>query len=167
MRACNILFNRNRNLIEKILLRILAIKLRKLQIKYGIEIPYSVKIGEGMVLPHNSGIIIHSNAEIGKNCSILQGVTIGNNIFKSIYDVAIIGDNVSIGAGAKIVGPVKIGNNVTIGANSVVTKDIESDSIVAGIPARVVSKADSIILNSDYLSREDYFKILNHNVDSM
>lgn len=94
-------------------------------------------------------------------------MTIGNNIFKSIYDVAVIGDNVSIGAGAKIVGPVKIGNNVTIGANSVVTKDIESDSIVAGIPARLVSKADSIILNSDYLSREDYFKILNHNVDSM
>ncbi|MCD7812308.1 MAG: serine acetyltransferase [Ruminococcus sp.] len=114
-------------------------RLRKLQLRFGIEISYKSEIGAGFHIAHGNGIVIHPNAKIGKNCSILQQVTIGNNLNKSRNDVAKLGDTVFIGAGAKIIGPVNIGNNVIIGANSVVTKDIPSNSTVAGIPARIIS----------------------------
>ena len=88
-------------------------------------------------LPHQlNGIIISPYAKIGKNCTIYQQVTIaqvGEN--KS----ATIGDNVLIGAGAKIIGAVNIGNNVKIGANAVIVKDIPSDSTAVGVPARIIS----------------------------
>ncbi len=71
---------------------------------------------------------------IGKNCTIYQQVTVGN----SGGHYPTIGDNVSICAGAKVLGGVKVGNNVTIGANAVVTKDVPDNAIVAGVPARVI-----------------------------
>lgn len=88
-------------------------------------------------LPHHlNGIIISHYAHIGKNCTIFQQVTIaeGEN-----HKSATIGDNVMIGAGAKIIGNVKIGDNVKIGANAVVTKDIPSNCTAVGIPARPIN----------------------------
>lgn len=89
-------------------------------------------------LPHYlNGIFISHYAIIGKNCTIYQQVTISqgpNN------EPTIIGDNVVIGAGAKIIGSVKIGDNVKIGANAVVVDDIPSNSIAVGVPARVISR---------------------------
>lgn len=88
------------------------------------------------ILPHGlNGIIIHYNARFGKNCTIYQQVTIGGKNSKA----ANIGDNVSIEAGAKIIGGVNIGNNVIIGANTVVTKDIPDDSIVVGASMRIIN----------------------------
>ena len=88
------------------------------------------------ILPHGlNGIIISYYAVIGKNCVIRQQVTIAQN---NNNEAPIIGDNVVIGAGAKIIGNVKIGNNVVIGANAVVTKDIEDNRVVGGVPARVI-----------------------------
>lgn len=99
------------------------------------------------ILPHDlCGIFIASTARIGKNCTILQQVTIGGN--PATYDgtspisqAATIGDNVIIGAGAKIIGNVKIGDNVRIGANSVVTHDVPSGVVVAGIPAKIIKSS--------------------------
>lgn len=117
------------------------------QIKLGIELPADVKIGKGLFIPHPNGIVINSKAEIGDYCTILQQVTIGNNGFKGLEKLAKIGDNTTIGAGAKIIGPCQIGNNVNIGANSVVIKNIEDNSVVGGIPAKLLSRKTSVIHN--------------------
>ena len=86
-------------------------------------------------LPHGlNGIIVHYYAKIGSNCTIYHQVTIAGKHGKA----AVIGDNVSIGAGAKILGGVKIGDNVVIGANTVVTKDIPSNSKVVGASMRIL-----------------------------
>ena len=87
-------------------------------------------------LPHHlNGIIISHYAKIGKNCTILQQVTIAQD---ENNKAATIGDNVFIGAGAKIIGDVKIGDNVKIGANAVVVKDIPENSTAVGMPARII-----------------------------
>lgn len=86
------------------------------------------------ILPHGlNGIIISYYASIGENCVIRQQVTIAQN---EKNEAATIGDNVIIGAGAKIIGNIKIGNNVIIGANAVVTHDIDDNATVVGVPAR-------------------------------
>jgi serine O-acetyltransferase len=157
-RLANYLHKKKKGISSKVFFKIVNIKLNRMKIKHGIEIPYNATIGEGLVIPHAGGIVLHPNTRIGKNCTILQGVTIGNNLFKSRSEVAEIGDNVTIAAGAKIVGPLRIGNNVTIGANAVVTSDIKSNCIVGGIPAKVISNKESIILNIDYLSQKDFYK---------
>ena len=106
------------------------------------EIPASIKLGCPVYLPHPYGIIMHPNTIIGSNCTILHQVTIGNNSLKSLDKVAIIGDDVSISAGVKIIGFVTIGNNVNIGANSVVTKSFDANSIIAGVPAKLLKLND-------------------------
>ena len=106
------------------------------------EVPPSIKLGCPIYLPHPYGIIIHPNASIGNNCTILQQVTIGNNTNKSIDKVAVIGDRVVISAGAKIIGPLTIGDNVIIGANAVVTKSFGSNFIIAGVPAKIINSND-------------------------
>ena len=143
LRICNYLYINKNNFLFKVFNK----KLKRLQIRYGIEIQATTKIGKALFIPHFGGIVIHKNAVIGNNCTILHGVTIGINSFKSITEVAEIGDNVIIGAGAKIIGNIKIGDNVTIGANSVVTKDIPDNAVVAGNPGRIISYKESIITN--------------------
>lgn len=81
-------------------------------------------------------MVIHARAIIGKNCIIGQCVTIGGR--SKHYEVPKIGDNVYIGAGAKIIGPVQIGNNSVIGAGAVVLKDVPANSIVVGVPAKII-----------------------------
>lgn len=123
---------------------------------YNVEIPISVKIGNGFILYHANGVIMHPNSIIGNNCAVLQQSTIGNNR-KSRTQVAALGDGVSIGAGARLIGPIKIGSNVLIGANAVVTHDVPDNCTVAGIPAQILSKnKPSNPLNIDYLSFNDW-----------
>ena len=106
------------------------------------EIPASIKLGCPVYFPHPFGIIMHPNTVIGNNCSILQQVTIGNNSRKNPDSVAVIGDDVVISAGVKIIGPVTIGNNVNIGANAVVTKSFEANVIIVGVPAKILKAND-------------------------
>lgn len=103
-----------------------------------IEISDSAIIGYGLLIPHAQCIVIGSSTIIGNNVTIQQGVTIGSNLQKRKGDIAqpTIGDNVFIGAGAKILGPISIGHNSLIGANAVVLTDIPNDSIATGIPAK-------------------------------
>jgi len=88
---------------------------------------------------HFGHIILHSDVKMGKNCSIGPGVIIGTRGLSG-QGVSIIGDNVYIGVGAKILGEIKIGNNVKIGANAVVLEDVPDGATVVGIPAKIVRK---------------------------
>lgn len=92
--------------------------------------PVEAQIGGGLRIPHNIGIVISGKAVIGQNCEILHGVTIGTS---SKNKAPHIGDNVFIGAGAKVIGNITIGDNVKIGANAVVTKDVRSNCTIVGI----------------------------------
>lgn len=97
------------------------------------ELVTDIPIGTGLCLPHPYGIIINHFAVIGRNATIFHQVTIGVNPHHGGHDRApVIGDNVFIGAGAKIMGPIKIGDNVRIGANAVVTKDVPDNATVVG-----------------------------------
>jgi len=93
-------------------------------------------------MPHPKCIYFHSQSAIGENFTISQGVTIGGNLYKTKNGrrSPIIGDNVLLGAGAKVLGPVEVGDNSIIGANAVVVKDIPENSVAAGVPARVVKE---------------------------
>ena len=94
-------------------------------------------MGEGTKFGYGGiGVVIHGRVVIGKNCLIGQGVTIGGK--SGWYEVPVIGDNVHINAGARLLGPIRIGDNVVIGANSVVVKDVPSDCVVAGVPAKIL-----------------------------
>lgn len=128
---------------KTLLFFIARILLRHYSFKYGIIIPYQTSVGRGLYIGHFSCIVINESAIIGKNVNISQGVTIGEKNGGSSAGSPIIGDAVYIAAGAKIVGKCFIGNRVLIGANSVVTKDIEDNSVVVGIPARIISDKGS------------------------
>jgi serine O-acetyltransferase len=105
-----------------------------------VEISNKAQIGYGLLIPHAQCIVIAAGAEIGNMVTIQQGVTIGGNLdeVKNERTKPVIGDNVLVGAGAKILGPVIIGDNCIIGANAVVVQDIPANSIAVGIPAKVV-----------------------------
>jgi len=100
----------------------------------GIDLPCEVEIGRNFVIDHFGGIIISGFAKFGDNCRIRNGVVVG---LRRVDEpcAPVIGDNVDIGAGAKVLGPIRIGNNVLIGANAVVITDVPDDSVAAGIPA--------------------------------
>lgn len=99
------------------------------EVPFNTELPFEVSIDYGLRLTHPYGIIIHKNAIIGHDCTIFQYVTIGAT-FKSGSLAPKIGNNVYIGAGAKILGDIRIGDNVKIGANAVVTKNVPKNSTV-------------------------------------
>lgn len=102
----------------------------------GAEIPINVRIGGGLLLPHPNGVVIHHGAEIGPNCLIFQQVTIGARNGNGIPN---IGGHVDIGAGAKILGPVRIGDHACIGANAVVLQDVPEGKTAVGIPAVILN----------------------------
>jgi serine O-acetyltransferase len=120
--------------------------------KYGINIPPYTKIGSGLYIGHFGCITVSPNVIIGKNCNVSPGIAIGqvNRGIRKGWPV--IGDNVYIGPGAKIIGNVTIGNNVAIGANCVVTRDIPDNAVVVGIPGKVISYkgSEGYINNIDY-----------------
>jgi len=126
--------------------------LRHYVFKLGISISYRTKIGSGLYIGHFGGIVINPMAVIGKNCNISHAVTLGVSNRGSRQGNPVIGDNVFIGPGAKVIGRIHVGNNVAIGANCVVTKDVADNSVVVGIPEKIISSEGSIgyIDNTDY-----------------
>lgn len=114
----------------------------KLISKYGCYIGSKAKIGLGVKFPHPNGIVIGETTKIGHNCTIYQQVTFGG---KNIGDAQnnnypTIGNNVIIFAGAKLIGNIIIGDNVIIGANSVVNKSFPSNSVIVGVPAKLLKE---------------------------
>jgi len=115
-----------------------------IRLVFGPSIGMGAQIGEGTVLGYGGiGTVIHDRAVIGKNVIISQNVTIGGTSKK--YGVPIIGDNCQIAAGAIILGPIKIGNNCIVGANAVVLTDIPDNSVVVGVPAKIIKSNINIL----------------------
>lgn len=120
--------------------------------KFGCSIPHTTSIGRGFYIGHIRDIVINERAVIGENCNISQGVTIGQANRGRRKGTPVIGRNVYIGPGAKIVGAVHVGDDVAIGANCVVTDDVPDHAVVVGVPGRVISFEGS----AGYVNRTDY-----------
>ena len=142
-------FGRWRYSVKPVILRkffsiIYKILYKFIQIITGVELPCEVEVGRNFIIDHFGGIVISGYARFGDNCRIRNGVVVG---LKNVEEIAapIIGNNVDIGAGAKVLGNIKIGNNVMIGANAVVICDVPDNSIAVGVPASI-----KVRLNDNY-----------------
>lgn len=107
----------------------------------GIEIHPGAQIGQGVFIDHGMGVVVGETAIIGNYCLIYQGVTLGGTGKESGKRHPTLGENVVVGAGAKVLGNLLIGNNVRIGAGSVVLRDVPSDCTVVGVPGRIVYRS--------------------------
>lgn len=120
----------------------------------GIEIHPGAVIGKGFFVDHGMGVVIGETAEIGDNVTLYHGVTLGGTSWQKGKRHPTIGNNVVIGTGAKVLGPVRIGDNTRIGANSVVVHDIPSNSVVVGIPGKIVFRVEGdrkIALDKEFM----------------
>ncbi len=106
----------------------------------GIEIHPGATIGKGLFIDHGTGVVIGETAEIGDNCILYQGVTLGGTGKGKGKRHPTLGNNVMVGCGAKVLGPFRIGDNVKIAANAVVLEEIPDNSTAVGAPARVVRR---------------------------
>lgn len=106
----------------------------------GIEIHPGAKIGKGFFIDHGSGVVIGETTEIGSNVLLFHQVTLGGTKMQPGKRHPTVGDNVVIGTGAKVLGPLMIGNNSKIGAGSIVVKDVPSDVVVIGNPGKVIKR---------------------------
>jgi serine O-acetyltransferase len=120
------------NPLSFFLAKLAIIRHRFWSVVTGADIPLNSHIAGGLLLPHANGVVIHPDASIGPNCLIFQQVTIGT---RGPGGAPQIGGHVDIGAGAKVLGPVKIGEHAVIGANAVVLTDVPAHCMAVGIPA--------------------------------
>lgn len=115
----------------------------------GIEIHPGATIGKGLFIDHGSGVVIGETAEIGDNCTLYQGVTLGGTGKDTGKRHPTLGNNVMIGCGAKVLGPFKVGDNSKVASNAVVLKEIPPNCTAVGIPARVVRSGGEKVPQSD------------------
>lgn len=150
MRTCR--FTHGHPFCRHTLYHVARAMLTRYTYKFGISIPFETTIGSGFYIGHFGGIVVNEKSVIGRNCNISHGVTLGEANRGEKKGCPVLGDDVYIGPGAKIVGAVRIGNDVAIGANCVVTRDVPDHSVVVGIPGRVISQEGS----AGYVNRTDY-----------
>lgn len=138
----------------------------------GIEIHPGALIGKGFFIDHGMGVVIGETAVVGDNVTLFQGVTLGGTGKEKGKRHPTIGDNVVIGAGAKVLGNIKIGNNVMVGANSVVLREVPDDSTVVGVPGRIARRRGSRLplgINLEHSSLPDplakALERLQHEID--
>jgi serine O-acetyltransferase len=123
-------------IIRKIYSFIYKVLFKFIQIVTGVELPCEAEVGNNFVIDHFGGIVVSGYAKFGDNCRIRNGVTIGLRRIEEQF-APVIGNNVDIGAGAKLLGPITIGDNVIIGANAVVLCDVPANSVAVGVPATI------------------------------
>jgi serine O-acetyltransferase len=121
-------------IVRKFFSLIYKLLFKLVQIMTGIELPCEAKVGSNFVIDHFGGIIVSGYAEFGDNCRIRNGVVVGLRRIEE-KRAPVIGNNVDIGSGAKLLGPIHVGDNAIIGANAVVLCDVPADSIAVGVPA--------------------------------
>lgn len=109
------------------------------QVLTGIDLPCEVELGRRFLIEHFGDIIISGDAVFGDDCVIRNGVTVGLRR-RGVRGAPVVGDRVEIGAGAKLLGPIRIGNDVLIGANAVVLTDVPDHCLAVGVPARVMAR---------------------------
>lgn len=129
-------------LIRKFFSLLYKILYKYTQVVTGIELPCEVEVGKNFRIDHFGDIIISGYAKFGDDCVIRNGVTVGLR-HEDNPTAPQIGNQVNIGAGAKVLGPITIGDNVDIGANAVVLTDVPSNSIAVGVPAKIIPKKSS------------------------
>ena len=135
--------------------------------KTGIEIHPGAKIGRRLVIDHGTGIVIGETAEIGDDVLIYQGVTLGGTGKDTGKRHPTLGNNVLIGAGAKVLGPVYIGDNVRVGAGSVVLKNLPANATAVGVPAEVVRVGSVKCVPADDLDQQDLPDIVNQRISEL
>jgi len=116
----------------------------------GIEIHPAARLGPGLFIDHGMGVVIGETTEVGENVTIYQGVTLGGTSLERKKRHPTIGDNVVIGAGAKILGPFTVGNNSKIGSSSVVVNEVPPNSVVVGVPGRVIYRDGKKVSQMDF-----------------
>jgi serine O-acetyltransferase len=104
----------------------------------GVEIHPAARVGDSLFIDHGAGVVIGETAEIGKNVTLYQGVTLGGTGFQRGKRHPTVGDDVVVGSGAKLLGPIEVGSRAKIGANSVVIHDVPANSTVVGNPGHPV-----------------------------
>ena len=120
----------------------------------GVEIHPAAQIGRRLFIDHAMGVVIGETTIVGDDCVLYQGVTLGGTGKESGKRHPTLGDRVTVGTGAKVLGNIRIGDDVKIGGNSVVVKDVPSNSTVVGVPGRVVRRAGCRVLNENMDRRE-------------
>ncbi|MBP9865843.1 MAG: serine acetyltransferase, partial [Candidatus Omnitrophica bacterium] len=135
----------------------------------GIEIHPGAKIGRGLFIDHGMGVVIGETAEVGENVTLYQGVTLGGTGTERGKRHPTIGNNVVVGAGAKVLGNIKVGNNVKVGAGSVVVHPVPDLCTVVGVPAEIVRKGGQRVteLNLDHGDLPDPVKTLKNRLRLM
>jgi serine O-acetyltransferase len=113
----------------------------------GIEIHPGATIGERFFIDHGMGVVIGETCEIGNDCTLYHGVTLGGTSWQPGKRHPTLGNNVIIGAGAKVIGPIMVGNNARVGANAVATKDVPEGATIVGIPGKVINQSAAISPN--------------------
>ena len=116
----------------------------------GIEIHPGAQIGRRFFIDHGMGVVIGETAIIGDDCTLYHGVTLGGTTWKKGKRHPTLRDNVVIGAGAKVLGPITLGNNSKVGSNAVVVTDIPNDSTAVGIPAKIIESGEKLKKFSAY-----------------
>ena len=133
----------------------------------GIEIHPGAKIGRKLFIDHGMGIVFGETTEIGDNCTIYHGVTLGGTGKETGKRHPTLGDNVLIGAGAKVLGPVYIGDNVRVGAGSVVLKNLPANATAVGVPAEIVRINNKKVCPADDLDQQDIPDIFEQRIASL
>ena len=127
----------------------------------GIDIHPGATLGPGLFIDHGMGVVIGETAELGKNVTLYQGVTLGGTGKEKGKRHPTIGDNVVVSSGAKVLGSFTVGDNSKIGSGSVVLKAVPPNSVVVGVPGRIVTK-DGVRVNADDVNNPDNLIDLNH-----
>lgn len=141
LRKTEFYVNCKKTFVGKIFGKVLQFLYYKKRLKYNTYIPLNV-FGPGLSIAHFGSIIVNGNAKVGENCRIQDSVTIGATNGES--DAPVIGNNVFIGSGARIIGKVNIASDIAIGANAVVVKDFNKSGItIGGVPAKKISDNNS------------------------